>query len=88
LLEAIRNGTAPAAFVTLEIDPIIGLGSILGDELYGRPVPVVVLSRMETALIRDGDYLSVASDGVVLLGRPANSTSADQTEGCAAEQAE
>ena len=87
LLEAIRNGTAPAAFVTLEIDPIIGLGSILGDELYGRPVPVVVLSRAETALIRDGDYLSVTSDGVVLLARPAHSTSADHTDGCAVEQA-
>lgn len=63
LLEAIRNGTAPAAFIVSRIDPIIGLGSILGDELYGRPVPVIVLTEEAWSGIRDGDHIAIDEDG-------------------------
>lgn len=42
LAEAIRIGTAPAAIVLVEPDPIIALGSIVARELYGIAVPVVV----------------------------------------------
>lgn len=65
LLEAIRNGTAPAAIVTTAVDPIIGLGAILGDELYGRPVPVVLLSPADASTIRTGDDVRVGSDGEI-----------------------
>lgn len=40
--EAIRAGTAPAAVVLAEPDPILALGSIVAAELYGIEVPVVV----------------------------------------------
>lgn len=70
LLEAIRNGTAPAAILTTRVDPIIGLGSILGDELYGRPIPVIVLDAAAFALVRTGDAVEVAADGTVHIGRP------------------
>jgi predicted aconitase with swiveling domain len=40
--EAIRAGTAPAAVVLSEPDPIVALGSIVASELYGIEVPVVV----------------------------------------------
>jgi uncharacterized protein len=42
LAEAIRAGTAPAAIVLAEPDPIIALGAIVARELYGVAVPVVV----------------------------------------------
>lgn len=42
LAEAIRLGTAPAAIVLLEPDPIVALGAIVARELYGVAVPVVV----------------------------------------------
>lgn len=42
LAEAIRMGTAPAAVVLGEPDPIVALGSIVAAELYGIEVPVVV----------------------------------------------
>ena len=51
------TSTAPAAILTTRIDPIIALGSILGDELYGTPVPVVVISADAFDEIRDGDDL-------------------------------
>jgi uncharacterized protein len=43
LAEAIRAGTAPAAVVLREPDPIVALGAIVAAELYGRACPVVVL---------------------------------------------
>ncbi len=42
LAESIRSGTGPAAIVLLEADPIVVLGALVADELYGRAVPVVV----------------------------------------------
>jgi len=42
LAEAIRAGTAPAAVILLEPDPIVALGAIVARELYGAVVPVLV----------------------------------------------
>ena len=42
LAEAIRAGTAPAAIVLREPDPIVALGAVVARELYGTSVPVVV----------------------------------------------
>lgn len=42
LAEAVRAGTAPAAIVLLEPDPILALGAIVARELYGVSIPVVV----------------------------------------------
>jgi predicted aconitase with swiveling domain len=42
LAEAVRAGSAPAAIVLAEPDPILALGAIVARELYGRALPVVV----------------------------------------------
>ena len=42
LAESIRAGTAPAAIVLGEADPILALAAIVARELYGRVTPVVV----------------------------------------------
>lgn len=72
LLEAIRNGKAPAAIIVSRIDPIIGLGSILGDELYAAPVPVVVIPESARSTIASGDRVTLTDDGRVLVDRSAN----------------
>lgn len=41
LAEMIRAGTAPAAMVLEAADPILVLGAVVADELYGRRMPVV-----------------------------------------------
>jgi predicted aconitase with swiveling domain len=43
LAEAIRAGTAPAAIVLAEADPIIALGAIIARELYGASIPIIAL---------------------------------------------
>ena len=45
LAEAIRAGTAPAAIVLADPDPILALGAIVARELYDVAMPIVVAAR-------------------------------------------
>ena len=54
LAEAVRAGTAPAAFVLGEPDLILSIGAAVAEELYGVTVPIVVLPRDELDAIVDG----------------------------------
>jgi predicted aconitase with swiveling domain len=65
LLEAIHNGTAPAAIITSRLDPVIGLGCILGDELYDRHPPMIVVPDDDRLLIKTGDLVEVNDLGLV-----------------------
>jgi len=62
LTEAIRAGTAPAAVLLLEPDPIIALGSVVAAELYGASCPVVVLDAPDHRRLRTGHRLRVVAD--------------------------
>ena len=59
LAEAIRLGTAPAAFVIEEPDEILVLGSLVGEELYGIATPVVIADPEATRTIETGDTVTV-----------------------------
>jgi predicted aconitase with swiveling domain len=65
LLEAIHNGTAPAAIITSRLDPVIGLGCILGDELYARLLPMVVVPDQDRLLIETGDLIEIDELGLI-----------------------
>jgi predicted aconitase with swiveling domain len=69
LLESVKAGKAPAAIINARLDPILALGSILADELYHKPVPIVVLSRADFDSIREGDYVIIQPDGTVRIKR-------------------
>jgi uncharacterized protein len=59
LAEAIRLGTAPAAIVLAEPDPVIALGAIVADELYGLSLPIVVAPAEAHRQIPDGVTITV-----------------------------
>jgi predicted aconitase with swiveling domain len=67
LLESVRNGTAPAAILTAQVDSFIALASIVADELYRRPIPIVVLDPAAFAALRTGQRVTVARDGTVTI---------------------
>ena len=50
-LEAVRAGAAPAAILTAGTDAFLALASIVADEMYGRPVPVVALAPEDFAAL-------------------------------------
>jgi uncharacterized protein len=61
LAEAIRAGTAPAAIVLGEADPILALGAIVARELYGLTIPIVVSSTRPR--VSDGELVRVRATG-------------------------
>lgn len=65
LLEAIRRGTAPAALLTAGADTFLALASIVADELYQTPLPVVALDPADFALLETGQRVRVFADGTV-----------------------
>lgn len=68
LLEAVKAGTAPAAILTTGPDTFFALASVVADEMYGRPIPVVALADADFALLQTGQLLQVTADGQVILG--------------------
>ncbi|MBA2263397.1 MAG: DUF126 domain-containing protein [Chloroflexi bacterium] len=59
LAEAVRVGTAPAAFVMSEPDLILAIGSAVAEELYGIRIPIVVLPRAGYDAIADGQQIDL-----------------------------
>src|SRR4030095_16812373 len=47
LLEAIRAGTAPNAIITTATDFFFALASVVADELYATPLPLLALSEAD-----------------------------------------
>jgi predicted aconitase with swiveling domain len=63
ILEAIKAGTAPAAIVTTNVDSFFALASIVADEMYASPIPIVAILPKEAASLRTGDEVSIADNG-------------------------
>jgi predicted aconitase/predicted aconitase with swiveling domain len=65
LLEAVRCGTQPAAIVTSQIDSFLALASIVADELYGKPIPIVAINPADFAALRSGQRVALGTDGTL-----------------------
>ncbi len=69
LLEAVRAGTAPAAILTTAFDSFFALASIVADEMYAKPIPVVVLRQPDFDHLRTGQLLQISRSGeITILG--------------------
>jgi predicted aconitase with swiveling domain len=65
LLEAVRAGTAPAAILTTGVDSFFALASIVADQMYARPIPIVALAPEDFTKLRTGDRLKIDADGTI-----------------------
>lgn len=65
LLEAVKAGTAPAAIMTTVPDSFFALASIVADEMYASPIPLVTLSLEDFARLQTGQRVQVWPDGTV-----------------------
>lgn len=66
LLELLLNGHAPAGLIFEEDEAILTLGVIVADELFGRSIPVVNLSKGGFAALRGARQAEIR-DGTVLV---------------------
>ena len=69
LLEAIRAGTAPHAIITTATDFFFALASVVADELYKAPIPLVAVSDSDFARLRTGDEIMLDESGKVFVDR-------------------
>jgi predicted aconitase with swiveling domain len=67
LLEAVRAGKAPAAIVTDSVDRFCALASIVADEMYGQPIPLVTLASADFATLQNGEWIEVQPDGTLIV---------------------
>jgi cis-L-3-hydroxyproline dehydratase len=65
LLEAIRAGTAPAAIVSRGEDAFLALASIVADEMYRKPLPILAVSPEDFARFRTGQRVTIAESGAI-----------------------
>ena len=57
----------PLAIVTACVDRFFALASIVADEMYAKPIPVIALSAEDFASLRGGDQIEVFNDGKLLV---------------------
>ena len=69
LLEAIRAGTAPAAIITTDTDFFFALASVVAEELYSSPLPLVALSQGDFVQLRTDADVQITAGGTVIISR-------------------
>jgi predicted aconitase with swiveling domain len=69
LLEAIRAKTAPAAIITTATDFFFALASVVADELYASPLPLVALAESDFARLKTDDEITINNKGQVAIRR-------------------
>jgi predicted aconitase with swiveling domain len=70
LLEAIRAGTAPHAIITTATDFFFALASVVADELYANPLPLVAVSELDFARLETGQQIEIDNNGGITITLP------------------
>ena len=63
LLESARLGVHPRAVVLAEPDPILVIGALVAEDLYGVTIPVILVPAKVFANLRSGAQALVSSGG-------------------------
>lgn len=68
LVELARTGRAPAGVITTRSDPILTIGALVADYLYGAAIPMLIVSDEDFVKIRCGTtgHLWCETDRAVL----------------------
>ena len=65
LLESIRVGKAPAAIITTKIDHFLALASIVADEMYKKPIPIIAISEKDFLNLQNGQTLKINKEATI-----------------------
>lgn len=67
LLESVRSGRCPAALVSRGRDSFLALASLVADEMYRAPIPLLSVTPEDFALFRTGQDVRIHMDGTIEL---------------------
>ncbi|NND72239.1 MAG: DUF126 domain-containing protein [Rhodothermales bacterium] len=67
ILESVRAGVAPAAFIMQTADHFIGLACVVANEMYGVEIPLLVAEKgdFETIVSASRRHVVLTSDGLI-----------------------
>ena len=65
LLESIRVGKAPTAIITTKKDHFLALASIVADEMYKKPIPILTISDKDFQNLRNGQTLKINKENTI-----------------------
>lgn len=67
LLESIRAKTSPNAIITTSTDFFFALASVVADELYSTPIPLVSVSESDFAQLQTGQRIEIDDTGIITI---------------------
>ncbi len=67
LLESVKTGTAPAGIITARTDTFVSLASIVADEMYAKPIPIVAVDREDFERFETGQKIEIHPDGRIIV---------------------
>ena len=67
LIEAIRAGTAPNAIITTATDFFFALASVVADELYANPLPLIAVAESDFARLETGQQIEIDDNGGITI---------------------
>ena len=67
LIEAIRAGTAPNAIITTATDFFFALASVVADELYANPLPLIAVTEADFARLETGQQIEIDDNGGITI---------------------
>jgi predicted aconitase with swiveling domain len=60
----IRSRTAPQAIVTRQLDPVLALGAIIGEKVYGRTVVMITVDANAFATLKNCATIAIKGDAI------------------------
>ena len=66
LIEMVKRQTAPAAIICIEAEPVLALGPMIGEIMYGRGMALRTVSEEDFNKISNGDFLEFKEDRIVI----------------------
>ena len=66
MLEMIRLGTHPAGLLCIEVEPVLSLGAVIGEKLYGRSIAIRTVSEQIFHTIPERCRITFAEDAILI----------------------
>lgn len=66
-LEAVQTGKSPLAILTIGVDKVFALASIIADEVFGKLIPIVSLNRSDFATLRKNQWIEIHPNGTLIV---------------------
>lgn len=64
LLEAILSGNAPNGIILRETDEIITLGGIVANEIFSKPIPIIIVNDVDFEIALQASFAKIDNDCV------------------------